>query len=638
MLGLIPSDSQQFVSSPRASQPFLTATIKISISFVTLIFLLANSIQAGEIIAGNIKFADGKVFAESRITIRVAPPNRPADDLDGLPAFYANTDKDGNFKIEVEKAVRGTLVVIGDDYVDHDNLAWHTYVPDFDSTQVRKINATFENRGRIILRVFGQSKLPSEYNIHITCTGKVPGETLRLTRQLSPSERGLTLHGLQPGEYQISAYVNRYSNDKYKTTVTIGESEPFRALAKLQLPVFEFGKLKGKFLLPDGKTPAANESLWIQARDGKAGGTRFITNENGEFETGDLPTGNAHIRVLDSPTIAPTTFKANIEKGTLSDAGASRFQAREEVFSRIKGRFLYENGSAIQKNFMGGYLVGWGLNGYSTGILGVHGQFHASGDFQYEFESGRRKLKFDIEGTGMQFMGGGFAIDGSPKYRSIIVDVNAKPGELLEKNVTLRRSPQKLKILLPEQNTANDKSHIRDVGLSGLMLIHQIDSQTYWCYEQQVFNYDGTYKKQVEIENVPLGKVFVFWRLGGCGLKEVDTSEQHVVKIEKSNLGSIRVQCLEPESLDGWAVSVTASLPLLNMYVSSAAVQPIASTEKGTIASINYRAQRLDDGSILFPNLGPQEYQLNYARDGMRIAKTVRLKASENRTIALDLP
>lgn len=577
------------------------------------------------VISGKAGFSDGHPLADARLEFRQqSEPSSSASPS----SFYCQTDSSGNFRLEVAQSKLG-FEVIAEKWSDGDRLRWRCTYPHSAGEGNSPVKLEFENRGRIVVRVFGLTKLPSDYQVFLRCSTPGSLDSVSIHRQLEAGQYGVEIHGLEPRDYQISVNMPRIGMQDWTTSVNVPATAPYRAVAKIQLPDLQFGSLRATVTLPDGKTPASQLSLWIEAQGGDAAGKWFMTDEAGMLHAQSLPAGPVRVRCINSESFAPTAFFAEIESQATVDMGKVRLQAMSEVYSWLTGSLLYRDGSPIPQVSCSGWQAGLtDLNGTTMDLLGVYSEFRADGSYRVRFPAGKHWLKFEIEGTGMQFQGGAFQLF-APITKCILVDADSDPGQTLQRDIVLNKqsNPATSQDLQIEWSGKGEPRSI--------LLYTEQAPGVLWATQVTA----TAQQTSVRIADVPHGDCLVLLRemssqsFQGKLISEetLSASPRHAVHFTSEELGSLNVTLSSDTADEIIEMKLAANFqgreyPVVHWRTND--TQPEAGVEWGA-------PLRQADGSWLIVGLGPGDYTLSYrTADGMG-TRQLHMSANEEKQMRI---
>lgn len=591
---------------------------------------LAPGKQLSLKVQGIAIFSDGKPVVSADIEFTALKINQRTvqnEPEDGSNIFRCDTDQNGNFELELPDDSEYALAGVATKWVDGDRRRWRCEVPKVSSSMKTPLRIMFENRGRIVVRFFGTGNLTTESMISLECTTPGSDAQVNIRRRLSPYSRGIVIEGLEPREYVIEAHVTRISSKSWKQTVSIPVEEPYRALAKIQFPKFEFGTVSGRLLLPDGKSPAASTLLKIRSvdEDGRTfGDQNAATNREGKFSA-TVRTGKVRVSYFASkdppvgPAHAPATFEGIVAHEQLTDLGKLRIQAEDEVFARLEGSIKYSDGKPVEDIVVGSgvtlALIAYGVIGSDGGRLQRKENPTQPGEFRMRIGAGKHLVSIGLEGT-LRPTGAlvTSATRGIDKF--IYLPMQLKAGQRVRRDVVipLRESRKEFTI---------------DTGTpSNVSLIVPLAPDTFWFANK--FLHD---KSEVVFQDVPAGDctILVDRQIGyfsdqktplNLAVEKVPAdSERRRFEFDPEQFGSIHVALRDLQRMKehGFSLDVAIDTPLQPMSVAKVAAWGTNTREEEAPPTqeawprVTYKHRlvtRNADGSLTVNGLAPAKYKV----------------------------
>lgn len=408
---------------------------------------------------GQARFIDGSPAANVKLYFNLKNAKEIQNSESYTSQVRAESDSEGRFKVILPDDNSYDAEVIAEEKSDIG--AGRRWTCAIQKLQAGKdnMNLEFDNRGRIVLRLFQGTKLTKSQKITIA----IRSETYQRSVAWNRFDGDLTGHvysGLEPGKYHLNARVEDFGYEEWKATVEVPDETPNRALAIIKIPKIEFGSIAGTLLMPDGKTPARDVAVRASAGRGKM----TTTDENGHFAIKDLPVGDVWCSVQPAEgLLLLKPLSGRIEAGKVTDFGTLRLSREKDEFGWVEGKLTYTDGMAVKGYSLLGVVEryvftssGWPFSG--TG--------DSNGVFKVRAKKGAGLAVFDIFGTGhpRNFISGSL-VPRRKLFKSVATKVDVVAGKTLQRNIvvpkrsdcrnliikwTLKQSPRLTAIVIQE--------------------------------------------------------------------------------------------------------------------------------------------------------------------------------------------
>ncbi len=558
-------------------------------------------------VRGRATFVDGKPIKDGRLkfelhlTSKGDVPNRHWTEV------RCETDQQGRFQITLPApAVYKALVTAQEDDRLANRRQWTTSV-DALSPASSPLNLVFQNRGNITVQIGYTKPLPAELTLVVDCSfaqGRLVSQ-----QKVTPNTDAISFKGLAPGDYSVSVWLEQASQRRWSRDLTIPNEEPFSASAKITLPELAFGGIKGRLLMPDGKTPAAHLRLSLHSA---AGARSMRTDDQGVFRAVDLLAGPISITPGDDePNIAqvPITGRT-IEGGRITYLGNVRLKRTDEEFGWLEGVLQRDDGQPIRDADIIGYYAG--LDG---AIRMVPSGFQVAttdqqGAFRIRVRKGKQKLLFQLSGGAPS---GGFVVgEYGIESRRLIVDVEIQPGETTHRRLVLQQRPGRDEVTV-RWNQEDLRPHI--VGVA-------VQDSFRWTSALLAVGDTHTFKQ------VPAGAFQLMIR----DLEKPFFAVQSVPAEDFANgieINSASTELLvtatdsQHRAIKDLGITITAQLGNEAAYVCR--VPPKADDHDNKIARNNKMFQQLADGSMRIIGLAPGAYRVEITNGSWKHAIDVAL-------------
>ena len=396
---------------------------------------LPNSVRPSDLdqkkvlkFSGKAVFSDGRPVANARLI--VSP-------LGKSQTRYWSTDEDGNFDIDLRGPETIGAHFIAECKSEHSvsrkptKRSWSCSLKDpvawlKDAEEQNQL--VFDNRGQIIVRVFGLKQLPDGYQAELSLSPKptarrdLPPELnegfFRERAKLDPRQVGTVIKGLEPREYVVSVQIPKLGRKEFTTTVVIPNADPFQCLAKLQIDPLQFSSFVARVVLPDGSL-AAHASFAMSADGGNADSVRINADSDGRLKVQHVPVGELALMATEANFAGVTTY-TNIAPNEVSDLGVIRLKSDEEVYSWLSGKLNVETDRNENLSCQGFHAPGYDIT--RTPDLRLTAQFQ-DGKYRIKYPSGKHLLRLEVD----QEIRMGLWQSMTSKY--FLLSVDGKPGD-----------------------------------------------------------------------------------------------------------------------------------------------------------------------------------------------------------------
>lgn len=420
-----------------------TLTVVASILFGTHLFSQEHSHGSTEQnvlkLSGKAMFSDEQLVREARLIVKSKSGTR-----------YWQTGKNGEYSIDLRNAELEGVFVVAQKRIQGQDYSWSCEIVEpLKRTPDELSTLRFNNQGKVVARLLGANRIPKDFRVFVELRSRSErflfDHKVRIRRELKHGESGIVFDDLEPREYRLLVTVPRFRVEPWTSKVIVADEAPYRAFVPCNLSSLQFGSLEASFVKPNGE-PAALFDFWVEADSGAALAEKYRADLKGRIEVPFVPVGTTKVRAVEEG-IAPVSVEFEIEQEKTTVLENCRLKADEEVFSWVEGKLSYQDRNLEMKPIQGTECHGFlnpshGISSTQTSELGVEGEFKPDGSYRIKFPAGKRRLKIDIDGTGIRqrFQGGIWRprTERTESYRSLILDLNTAPGEVVQRDITLR--------------------------------------------------------------------------------------------------------------------------------------------------------------------------------------------------------
>ncbi len=204
----------------------------------------------------------------------------------------------------------------------------------------------------------------------------------------------LTFDRLAPGAYRVEVSLQRARQVSWDSKVTVPNEPPFATSAEVTIPALKFGGIKARFLLPDGKSPAALMRVWLDTAGGRLDVT---TDQNGSFRATDLLAGPIQLSPGAAPGVAQVPIVGHqIEGGRITYLGTVTLQHVDAVFGWLEGHLQFDDGKPLGPAQVTGLYAG--IDG---GLIRMPAMFRAEavdarGNFRVRLPKGKQRVVINL--------------------------------------------------------------------------------------------------------------------------------------------------------------------------------------------------------------------------------------------------
>lgn len=561
-------------------------------------------------VRGRAIFVDGTPL--SKMTIRIAlSPIEDQVDNNQFPKkeVQTDTDLDGNFRFVMPSKddFSGIAIATAKSSDVKGERRWMVEIPNL-SLGEEHLELKFENRGQIVLAVFGTGNLPD--SLKPTISLRSPSHNYNLEgEQTSVIALGKVreYEGLEPGEYVIDVSIENSGIKSQSVKVTVPNGDPFLGVAKIQLSKTVFGSMQAKILMPDNRTPASQLALEINSSDYNSHSLK--TDDSGGFQLEYLPIGNYGIRVKASDEISPNSVPFDIVDENLHDLGVIHLKAVEEEFGWFDGKITYEGGESLG----GVFVVKTHENDFTASDVSEGAipdpNLKPSGVFHLRLPVGNNDLIFHLHGNGPSpmYMGSSYRVSREIRHK-LIVNVDVEAGKTVKRD-----------FFVPPRKDCRD-INVGWVGLNELRfsIISPWKERTRWIYSAS----NSTYKLDSTGKRIKQGNFTFSGFPTGAAYVLVDSSEfaekvfaikpipnlndDSVIVFNQQDLSSIKIGLVDEKGaqLNDFTMYIHAVLNEETFLVAGL----IAPSQSDQIRVFAPWPKRLDDGQVQIPNLGSGKY------------------------------
>ena len=588
--------------------------------------------QASLTVAGQARFLNGQPVANARLVFYLTRPNEDDSGEDRNTQVQAKTDKDGNFGV----VLPGTGSFHAKVNAEQDSGSgaakmWSCAVGQIKMGQA-PLKLRFDNRGRIIVRIFHGGQLESQQQVVVSCYSLASKRNV-VWQRVSADDRGIVLDNLEPGDYRVTARVEDKNHLQFETMVNVPHVDPCRVVAAIKIPVPQYGTVVGRVLKRDGINPAADASVAIHS----AGTSQTIqTDEQGKFVAEKVLAGEVwYTLAADNHQGLFKTRRIALNSGEHVDVGDLRLSQTEKIGQgKIRGRLFYADGADVQGQTLLGVLPMESpfLSAFSD-ILPLGNGGAAEGELSAP--AGRCMAIFEHHGTAKprNFLSG--SMDFPPDFRRYLfvpVDIQADKTTICERVIPRRAEGRDLKVLW----TGSYRPRIT------VVIPHS--QQDYWIYESQAARFVMIRDANGEI--LPEQEQFVFrdiaagpghlifdaWGSGVITVLPLPPPGVEEIHIDESQVGSLTVEVFDAKGKP-LAATLTLSVALGEML----SEKTILVFNPEQTKFLNGSLASMHDGRMVISGLGPAEYRLQINAGGSDCKLSLHLKPSERRHIRLQV-
>ena len=384
-------------------------------------------------IRGRAIFSDETPLANMPLQVELAPIRSQIDENQvpaavPLPRIHARTDLDGFFSFVTPNMgeFKGIITASHPQIDQGGERRWNVEVPKLSNGQ-HPLELKFENRGQIIVAIFGTTGLPESLEPVISLHSTQHHYNLEWQRiHVRTLGEVREYNGLAPGEYELSVDIPNSGIQRQSVKVVVPNSEPFSATGKIQFPKTVFGSVQGKFTMPDGSSPASHLEIGVFGPNDYHHSLK--TDLDGGFHLDLLPIGD--YRIAYPPTLFSVKNEVPIDLGTV------RLKALEEKVGWFDGKIAYEGGATV-----GGVFVMQRNENDLTASLFSYGNIanpslKPSGDFHLQLPQGNRDLVFYLHGDKRSPIHRGASFDvGREIMHKLIVNVDIEAGSTITRDL-----------------------------------------------------------------------------------------------------------------------------------------------------------------------------------------------------------
>lgn len=613
------------VSSNRRSKTARIIPIALSIGLSLLQIAVADDDNVtSRQVTGRATFVDGTPIVDSLIRFYISPHDSKTvhgfdDEID------CTTDADGKyeFTLPTRKPYKA-LVLACENGEAGGGRKWQLNLSNL-SSEGEPLNLVFENRGRILVGITYKAELPGDFQPEIMCMSRSYGPRTTITEKPRATRRGISFTNLTPGEYELTVAIKGV-NRRWTYPVTVPDREPRSVSANVIIPMFFFGGIKAKFLMPDGETPAAGVGFYL-VNTGE--GRELTADENGEIllervlegRFGLTPSAPKGVDIAVASVFGPEV-ENKVIGGEVKDLGVIRLKRIDEVFGHVDVAVRNDDCTPVDPVHVEG--AEWQQIGSPYEVPSE--DLDKPGLFRIRLRPGKHNLSFLLREkpnpSAMQVDWG----DERDDRARLFADVDAEVGKTLPRELILRRRKKDDQITVTHNESASRWYSVRAiVVLDGFQ----------W---QFTGHRKLTAEPPVVITNIPAGDCHIaFSTLGTFIVKTIpETSRRSAVHFDVAQTGRINVAAVDSEGRPLPKPALRVSRLVGGTEVLVCHVPPV-----GSPANDDYRRVALaryytmftenSDGTMTISGLGAGTYKLALSNDDWTHEQYVEVR-SENVT------
>jgi hypothetical protein len=169
---------------------------------------------------GRATFADGRPVANSLMRFNLAT-GKPTGEKARRPCpehqVDCTTTEDGSFEITLPTRKQYSARIMAYENGEAGDRKWWLDLPVIKS-DLRPLKLVFDDRGRILVAINYEAKLPSGYLPEIICRSTAYGPKTAFSHKPQTNSGGISLNNLQPGEYELTLAISNVGQ-RWKYTV-----------------------------------------------------------------------------------------------------------------------------------------------------------------------------------------------------------------------------------------------------------------------------------------------------------------------------------------------------------------------------------------------------------------------------------
>ncbi|MCA9130360.1 MAG: hypothetical protein KDB22_24900 [Planctomycetales bacterium] len=501
----------------------------------------------------------------------------------------------------------------------------------------------FDNRGRMLVRIFHESKPDPMQQLVITVYSITRNKNI-VWERMSASEAGRVYAQLEPGEYRVTARIEEDGHQEIQAEVKVPDTEPYRALAVMRLPKLHYGQLEGQLVQSDGQTPATGVPVNVYS----AGATQTtVTDEHGRFDFTQVIAGQVSCWIppelgvfIKAPVSIHVIADETTDAGNLVLAspvgwGTVSASLRYPDGNLVRGQTLVDVFSVEQADWMGSSQV----------LSNVHA-FPDVTPAGIKVRAGDATAVIEHHGTAKSrtYISGGLVIP--PEYRRFYytpVQVAANQHTHIERVVQRRADARDLSV----RWDGNFSPQIAVIVPQG--------DQACWVYEGQhtrmVVDDDGNAvaaSQHMVFDDIQSGPGWIVvdaWQAGFVTVLPLSAEGDEQVEIDTDTIGSLDVVVRDPagQCIPNAQLSISQELPFnLTHWIGSFGPNTNANHSERAETTPAELKEDLANATLLanthIPGLGPGTYRLSITTEApnqFHGSVAIELKAGEHRSIVL---
>lgn len=575
-------------------------------------------------LTGVARFENGKPAGDMDLTMWI-------DRADGDPVERrGHTDEDGRFAVELTSepvdgagSVTGLVELASPPALDPgDRWMARFEVPPGE----REVELEFRREHSLTVHLRSAVPLPYELGVRVDLAGR-PSHGSRPIH--SQTERGdelesLTWRDLTAGRYRVGVQLEEASHYDWSEDVVIAFDGPTTEHEiTFDIPEIHFGILRVKVQYPDGRKPANDETVWMDAA--MAHGWQHIINGVATFPV--VPVGPVTVSHSERNGIVGLPIRGRVEADGVTTLGPLILQRVEDAYGHVSGRVVMADGTPA----LGAETA---LQPFvSSFVSGEQGRVHGSGEFRVSGEPGTPFLVVNLKGCDLWPAGsvaekastnspfglqtGG--LESLALIRSLVRPVTLTAGE-----------EQVVDVMLPDVS-------FRDVtvelpGEAGVRVTLWTDLGKTWMHMEGGVDRDGSHTFR-HVPDLPTRLFVSAWdwadrdhpRARGALVVPVPAGDAPVVRPDLSRTGRLRVRAKAPETaVERLSYSVRPADDELPARLT-------------TLVGIGNMVERYvdEDGFVTF-RLAPGGYTVTATLDGEGQSRNVEVEFDEEREVEFD--